>query len=299
MFDVEDTLSDGLDFVTDKSGNVVDPVVKVGNTTLTKGTDYTVDVKGRKMTINFVVDKAYKLNQYARQALTITYSAKVNDAAVLWKDVNTNTAKLNYTNDSKVDGNNTSAEKTTYTYTFDIGGTATGTDGIITKTGKDKNHETPLDGAVFGLYKAGEGVTAETVATAAADAAYKTATSDANGQINFRQLKKGTYYLKELTAPEGYSVNTHVYTVVINTSHKNDGTLASWSVTIDGKTSTFTLNNEGQWTSQKDVTYIVNTTLSSFHLPVVWVLHSSQSQVVQSWLQQQDSSFASRKRVNK
>ena len=193
------------------------------------------------MTINFVVDKAYKLNQYARQALTITYSAKVNDAAVLWKDVNTNTAKLNYTNDSKVDGNNTSAEKTTYTYTFDIGGTATGTDGIITKTGKDKNHETPLDGAVFGLYKAGEGVTAETVATAAADAAYKTATSDANGQINFRQLKKGTYYLKELTAPEGYSVNTHVYTVVINTSHKNDGTLASWSVTIDGKTSTFNI----------------------------------------------------------
>ena len=79
------------------------------------------------------MDKAYKLNTYARQTLTITYSAKVNDAAVLWKDVNTNTAKLNYTNDSKVDGNNASAEKTTYTYTFDIGGEATGTNGIITQ----------------------------------------------------------------------------------------------------------------------------------------------------------------------
>ena len=264
VFNVEDTLSNGLDFVTDKAGNVVDPVVKVGNKTLAKGTDYTVSVTERTMTINFVKDNAYKLNAYASQTLTITYSAKVNKDAVLWKDVNTNTAKLNYTNDSKVEDNNTSAEKTTYTYTFDIGGTATGTDGIITKTGKDKNSETPLGGALFGLYKAGEGVTAETVATAAADAAYKTATSDANGQINFRQLKEGTYYLKELEAPKGYSVNTHVYTVVIDTDYNLDGTLATWSVTIDNdKTSTFTSNNDGTWKNDKHATNIVNTTLSA------------------------------------
>ena len=299
VFNVEDTLSNGLDFVTGENGKVVDPVVKVGETTLTKDKDYTVSVTGRTMTINFVKDNAYKLNAYASKTLTITYSAKVNSDAVLWEEVNTNTAKLNYTNDSKVEGKNTSAEKTTYTYTFDIGGTATGTDGIITKTGKDKNHETPLDGAVFGLYKAGEGVTAETVATAAADAAYKTATSDANGQINFRQLKKGTYYLKELTAPEGYSVNTHVYTVVINTSHKNDGTLASWSVTIDGKTSTFTLNNEGQWTSQKDVTYIVNTTLSS--LPSTGGMGTTLFTIAGCAIMVAAAGFffASRKRVNK
>ena len=36
VFNVEDTLSNGLDFVTDKAGNVVDPVVKVGETTLKK-----------------------------------------------------------------------------------------------------------------------------------------------------------------------------------------------------------------------------------------------------------------------
>ena len=266
VFNVEDTLSTGLDFVTDENGNVVDPVVKVGNKTLAKDTDYTVSVVGRTMTINFVKDNAYKLNEYASQTLTITYSAKVNKNAVLWQDVNTNTAKLNYTNDSKkvVEGNNPSAQKTTYTYTFDIGGKATGTDGIITKTGKNKNSETPLDGALFGLYKAGTNVTVETVATATEADAYKTATSDVHGQINFRQLKKGTYYLKELTAPNGYSVNTHVYTVIIDTTHKPDGTLASWSVTIDNnKTSTFTLNNEGTWESQKNQTYIVNTTLSS------------------------------------
>lgn len=299
VFNVEDTLSNGLDFVTDENGNVVDPVVKVGTTTLTKNTDYTVDVTGRKMTINFVKDNAYKLNAYAGQTLTIKYSAKVNKDAVLWKDVNTNTAKLNYTNDSKVDGKNDSAEKTTYTYTFDIGGTATGTDGIITKTGKDKNHETPLDGALFGLYKAGEGVTADSVATATADAAYKTATSDANGQIYFSQLKKGTYYLKELTAPDGYSVNTHVYTVVIDTTHKNDGTLERWSVTIDGTTSTFTLNNEGTWESVKNPTYIVNTTLSS--LPSTGGMGTTLFTIAGCAIMVAAAGFffASRKRVNK
>lgn len=300
MFNVEDTLSTGLDFVTDKSGNVVDPVVKVGTTTLEKDKDYTVSVDGRKMTINFVVNDAYKLNAYASQTLTITYSAKVNSEAVLWKDVNTNTAKLNYTNDSKVNGNNASAEKTTYTYTFDIGGTATGTDGIITKTGKDKNSETPLGGALFGLYKEGEGVTAETVATAKADAAYKTATSDANGQINFRQLKKGTYYLKELSAPEGYSVNTHVYTVVINTTYNTDGTLATWSVTIDNdKTSTFTSNNDGTWTSDKHATNIVNTTLSS--LPSTGGMGTTLFTIAGCAIMVAAAGFffASRKRVNK
>lgn len=300
VFNVEDTLSDGLDFVTDKDGNVVDPVVKVGTATLTKGTDYTVSVEGRKMTINFVVDKAYKLNAKASQTLTITYSAKVNKDAVLWKDVNTNTAKLNYTNDSKVNGNNDSAEKTTYTYTFDIGGEATGTNGIITKTGKDKNAETALAGAVFGLYKAGEGVTAETVATAAADAAYKTATSDDKGQINFRQLKEGTYYLKELTAPKGYSVNTHVYTVVIDTAYNVDGTLASWSVTIDNaKTSTFTSNNDGTWTSDIHATNIVNTTLSS--LPSTGGMGTTLFTIAGCAIMVAAAGFffASRKRVNK
>ena len=262
-FNVEDTLSAGLDFATDSENNLINPIVKVGNNTLVKDTDYTVAFAGRKMTVNFVVNSEYKLNAYASQSLTITYAAKVNSNAVVFTSVNTNDAKLNYTNDSKVDGNDGSTDKKTYTYTFEIGGEASGTEGIITKTGKDKNEEKPLAGAVFGLYKSGDGVTAETVATADDTAAYKTATSDDKGQIKFSQLKEGTYYLKELTAPDGYSVNTHVYTVVIDATYNNDGTLATWSVTIDNKTSTFTSNSEGKWTSVKDNTVIVNTTLSA------------------------------------
>lgn len=264
IFNVEDTLSAGLDFAKDNDNNAINPIVKVGNTTLAKDTDYTVEFDGRKLTVNFVVDGVYKLNDYASQSLTITYAAKVNSNAVVFTEVNTNNAKLNFTKDSKVTDKDDSTDKKTYTYTFEIGGEASGTTGIITKTGKDKNEEKPLAGAVFGLYKSGDGVTAGTVATANASAAYKNATSDDKGQINFSQLKEGTYYLKELTAPEGYSVNTHVYTVVIDATYNNDGTLATWSVKIDNdKTSTFTSNSEGEWTSVKDNTVIVNTTLSS------------------------------------
>lgn len=262
IFNVEDTLSEGLDFATDSKNNAIAPIVKVGNTTLAD-TNYTVVFDGRKLTVNFVVGGEYKLNAYASQSLTITYAAKVNSNAVVFADVNTNNAKLNYTNDSKVEGKDDSIEKKTYTYTFEIGGEASGTTGIITKTGKDKGEEKPLPGAVFGLYKSGDGVTAGTVATANASAAYKIAKSDDKGQIKFSQLKEGTYYLKELTAPKGYSVNTHVYTVVIDATYDNNGKLASWTVTIDNKTSTFTSNSDGTWKSEIKGTNIVNTTLSA------------------------------------
>ena len=299
IFNVEDTLSEGLDFATDSKNNAIAPIVKVGNTTLAD-TNYTVAFDGRKLTVNFVVGEEYKLNAYAGQSLTITYAAKVNSNAVVFTGVNTNNAKLNYTNDSKVEGKDDSIEKNTYTYTFEIGGEASGTTGIITKTGKDKGEEKPLPGAVFGLYKSGDGVTAGTVATANASAAYKNATSDNKGQINFSQLKEGTYYLKELTAPDGYSVNTHVYTVVIDATYNNNGTLASWSVTIDDdKTSTFTSKNDGTWESAINGTNIVNTTLSA--LPstggigtTIFTIAGCAIMVAAAGL-----FFASRKRTNK
>lgn len=266
VFNVEDTLSNGLDFVTDKDGKVVDPVVKVGTTTLTKDTDYTVSVDGRKMTINFVVGNAYKLNAYASQSLTITYSAKVNNNAVLWDDVNTNTAKLNYTNDSKVTGKDDSTTTTTYTYTFDIDGSASGTENVLVKTKKVGTKEVPLEGAIFGLYRSGDGVTAETVSKASANDAYKKATSTKEGQLAFSQLKEGTYYLKELTAPDGYSVNTHVYTIVIAATYNTNGTLNNWTITVDNtKTSTFTSKTtaDGSSTATVNSTGILNTKISS------------------------------------
>lgn len=264
VFNVVDTLSTGLEFVKNE-GKEVDPVVKVGETPLTKDKDYTVKFEGQKMTVNFVINNAYKLNNSTNNTLTITYSAKVNDKVVSWKNNNTNTAVLNYTTDSKTEGHTKSIDKTTYTYTFDIGGEATGN--ILVKTGKDNNPNAALGGAEFGLYKAtdndGKTLTTTDIEKAAANTAYKTATSnDTTGNIEFTKLKKGTYYLKETKAPRGYSVNTHVYTIVIDTTHNDDGTLASWTVTIDNnRVATFETNSEA--TPEFNPVTIVNTTISA------------------------------------
>ena len=234
VLNVVDTLDNGLAFATGENTPVV-------NSTLVKDTHYTLDIANQTMTVNFVVNDAYTLNKYAGAAVTIEYSATVTSSAVVWDDVNKNTATLNYTKDSKVTGKDDSTTTTTYTYTFDIDGSASGTENVLVKTKKVGTKEVPLEGAIFGLYRSGDGVTAETVSKASANDAYKKATSTKEGQLAFSQLKEGTYYLKELTAPDGYSVNTHVYTIVIAATYNTNGTLNNWTITVDNtKKSTFT-----------------------------------------------------------
>ena len=92
---------------------------------------------------------------------------------------------------------------------------------------------------------------------------YTTATSDGDGQLYFRGLKAGTYYLKELTAPAGYRVNTNIYKGDIKATYNNDGTLASWSVEVDNaEVASFTAASSWQNTHETGTT-IKNTQLSA------------------------------------
>ena len=70
----------------------------------------------------------------------------------------------------------------------------------FTKVKKDGN--TPLPGAVFKLY------TDNTCTTE-----LKTATSGADGTVTFDKLFPGTYYMKEVQAPNGYVASNEVWTV--------------------------------------------------------------------------------------
>lgn len=72
----------------------------------------------------------------------------------------------------------------------------------LTFTKVKKDEKTPLPGAVFKLYKD------DTCTTE-----LKTATSGADGTVTFDKLFPGTYYMKEVQAPNGYVASNEVWTV--------------------------------------------------------------------------------------
>lgn len=252
VLNVVDTLSKGLTYNKDL-------VVTADGTKLKVGEDYTLEVKGQEITVNFVVDGKYTLNSYAGKAVDITYSATLNKDAVINGD-NNNDVVLNYTKDSKTEGDNGKDEKKTYTYTFDIDGATTGTDKVITKVGEGTVDEKGLDGATFALYtdKDCKNVYSNTTGS------YDKIISSNGGKLHVTGLAAGTYYLQEKSAPEGYSVNTHVFTVVIKANYNDNGTLKDWSYTIDGK-EVLTVNHDvekGTNTPNGDGATIKNTKLS-------------------------------------
>lgn len=286
---VVDTLDKGLQY-TDESLNVV---VKGANTdgtdkALVAGTDYTFtpSTKGGKtvLTVDFVVGDKYTLNAYAGKVVEITYNATLTSDATLNDNANVNDVTLNYTRDSKTEGNGETDNDKTYTYTFDIDGNATGTTGIINKKGDKTEDKDGLNGATFALYKA-EQLNAN--GSFEGDP-YKTTTSekqgDKKGQLHFTGLAAGTYYLQETAAPNGYSVNTTIFKVVIDATYyqtgdtlpngKEVGMLKSWTVKVgEGINATgnalkevanFTVNNEGTMTrAENGGMDIQNTSISS------------------------------------
>ena len=90
--------------------------------------------------------------------------------------------------------------------------------GSISITKTDGNQ--PLSGAFFGLYKD----------AAAAGDLVKTAHTDRYGKALFADLEAGTYYVKEIAAPNGYALSDEVHTFIIG-----NGENAAWDC---GKTIT-------------------------------------------------------------
>ena len=90
--------------------------------------------------------------------------------------------------------------------------------GSISITKTDGNQ--PLSRAVFGLYENKD----------LADNDPKTAVTNGQGVAEFNDLSAGTYYLKEITAPNGYALSDEVHTFIIG-----NGENAAWDC---GKTIT-------------------------------------------------------------
>ncbi len=197
-------------------------------------------------------------------AVTISYTATVNNKAVIAGSGNTNEAYLQYNN------NKTTVKHTTTTYVWGMGVRK------FANLGTDKE-DTPLADAEFQLYKM-DGETkkyAKFAETGTNTSIYKltgwtnNATeaikvkTPANGNITFEGLDAGTYYLEETKAPVGYNKLTAPITVVISSHLPDaaDGT-ASYTVTADGaETSSYTVRVENKAGTELPSTGGIGTTI--------------------------------------
>ena len=174
----------------------------------------------------------------------MVYKAELNGDATTNAIPNKNTVKVEYTNDPKT-GKTSEHEDITRQYTFEI-------DGFTKGSGSDKTHEitkhgeitkestwkdNPLAGAEFTLYDKdpSKDQTAK---------ALRTTKTDDTGRMTFSRLDEGTYYIKETKAPNGYQLSDKVYKAEIKAEYDTaKHVLKSWSVVIDGQSSTFTLDH--------------------------------------------------------
>lgn len=247
-FAFKDTLSKGL---TLNKGSIV---VKIDGTPLALDTDYTVVVSGGDgQPTNLVIAmKDFKnLHQKdAGEALTVEYSANVNEHAVAGMDDAGNSVKLEYSNnphDHSGKGETTEVVTHGYTFGFDIskvdGETQAALAGVKFQL-KKKGGSAPInlivesegDGdnpAVVRPAKPGEGNTVTEV------------TTPASGKITFKGLDAGTYELVETETLDGYNKLDKPYEVTIEAKYNQDGTLESWTVNNNGQNIVTIENNKG------------------------------------------------------
>jgi len=227
-YQIVDTLSKGLTY----NNNAV---IKAGEKTLVKDTDYTVSTATTadgetKITFNFVYDSIK-----AADKVVLTYSAKLNKDAVIGEGGNPNDVKLVYTNNPNTTSTATPGTTTetetpkVYTYTY----------GLAVKKVDQNNPTKALKGAKFAIYSD------EACATEVSGKGnFETETSE-NGYQKFAGLDAGTYYIKETSAPSGYVKSDKVLKVVIqgldkegNVTTENDKLTgkAKYTISVVGET---------------------------------------------------------------
>lgn len=234
-FNFKDTLSKGLTFE-----RVTSVTVDGVAAPLTVGTDYTVTTPTAPDNTLTVAMNDFKNKQQANagKKITVTYTATLNENAVVGGAGNTNSAKIQYSNDPSTNGTGESEPSKVRVFTYGF---------TVDKYTGDKydNAATRLAGAEFTLApKGGSAIsfvqvsagdkTTNAVYRVATDAEQASATTTiitpANGKVVFHGLKSGEYTLTETKAPAGYNKLASAIGVEVN--GKNDGTEAMGATVI-------------------------------------------------------------------
>lgn len=209
-FFISDRLSAGLTFEYDSLTVTVNGVALTRsqdrNTfTYADGTVVATAVeKGNGFNLNFVYDTLVYDAAGHVYAPVITYSGVINDNAVVGDDGNGNKViyyygdpnsgetwdKINEEPDKAEGVNKKEDEETVYTYQL-----------AFLKTGEGEDAD-GLAGAQFGIYKDADCTQLIDVVT-----------TNENGYAVSANVEYGTYYVKELVAPTGYSLNDKVYAI--------------------------------------------------------------------------------------
>ena len=260
---VTDTMSKGLTF--DKNENKIE--VKNGETVVSKD-EYNVDstsvTDGTKNTITFTTAYCQSLAKESTQTFTITYTATLNDQAVLRKDENTkkagntNDVFVTYRNTGDVDRKTEHKDTKVFTYGIYLLKKGEGTDTVL------KNVEfelTDVNGTAINVEKTSEGYYTR-ILTASATTS-NIVTTDEKGKIYIRGLKPGTYQLTEKKTNAGYVLLKAPVVIEI----KDDNATGDATATVGGKTVTMQSDqiNKTSATAEVPLT-VVNS--KGFDLPV-------------------------------
>ncbi len=229
-YTVTDTFSAGLTFNNDVK-------VTIGGNDYT---DFTVVEDGQTVTIKF--NNFINLKDQAGDEIKITYSATVNENAIVGVEGNPNKVDLEYSNNPN-DSNSTdkTPEDTVYTYVVDL---------VINKVDEDN---APLAGAEFEVRDSEGTVIA-------------TGTSDETGKVTFtwtegiKGLKDGeTYTIVETKAPAGYTKAADIEFTVTCNDPTDISVSANCEWVSDNEAVTFTITGTAEADDYFEAT-IVNKT---------------------------------------
>lgn len=182
--------------------------VKVGDTTLTSDTDYTVafnvdckDKNGTDATCDFEITftKDYLSTITANTDIVVTYTAVLNKDAEIADATNDNDTMLDYGDNS----HSTWDKTTTKTFMFDI--IKTNSDKKLLTGAKFKLYDAQTAGNEIALVKESDGVYRVATATEKSAGGFTSAVIEA-GKATVKGLDANTtYWLEETEAPTGYN----------------------------------------------------------------------------------------------